>query len=268
MKKGGDGGAGAARADEKARQDRIRKGTADINRLFDGGTTKSGVDLVNPEAYVDGTTYYLENGDPYKYTAPAVSPVTGRPRPQQGVPSKLYANVQQSYTPGQFTDEFFKQRQTAYMDYATPQLNQQYEDARRQLTFALDRAGMTDSSVRAQREAELQQLYDTNRRSVADQALNYSTTARNNVENARADLIATLNATGDAQGAVNSAMTRAKALSAPDTYNPLAQLFTTFTAGLGNQAAIEKAAALSNTYNPGSSVGLYNTGRNSVVNQG
>jgi hypothetical protein len=144
----------------------------------------------------------------------------------------------------QFGDEFFGKRQQAYLDYASPQLNTQYDDAKKQLLFSLDRSGMTNSSVRAAKEAELQQLYDTNRRSVADQALTYNTQARNNIEGARADLINTLNATGDAQGATQSAISRATALSQPDAYSPLGQMFLAFTGGLGQQADAARTAAL------------------------
>lgn len=168
-----------------------------------------------------------------------------------------------------FTDDYFGGRQQSYMDYATPQLNDQYQDALKQLTYSLDRNGTLDSSIRAEQMGKLQKLYDTNRQSVADKALGYGSQARSSVEDARANLISTLNATGDVQGAVNSAMTRSKALSAPDTYSPLGQLFTTFTSGLGQQAAAEKAAALTSGIGGGSSsAGLFGTSKNSVVNQG
>lgn len=187
--------AAAARADEQARQERIRTGTKRVNSIFD-------------------------------------DPTTG------------------------FTDQFFADRRKAFMDYATPQLEDQYGDAQRQLTFALDRAGLLDSSVRGQKAGDLQKKYDLNKQQIADQALSYEGDARNAVEDARGNLIATLNATGDAQGAANSALARATALSKPAQFSPLASLFADFTAGLGTQAALEKANALS-----GGSTGVrYNTG--------
>lgn len=165
----------------------------------------------------------------------------------------------------QFTDDYFNTRQQSALDYYTPQLNQQYEDAKKALTYSLDRSGTLDSSMRAEKEAELMRLYDTNRRSVADQALSMANSTRSNVENARADLISTLNATGDAQGAANSAISRASILSQPDSYNPLGQLFLSFTSGLGQQAAQEKAnALLSNTLAPSTTLN-YGPRKGSVV---
>lgn len=198
---GGDGGAKQARADEQARQAKIRDGTSQVNSIFDS----------------------------------------------------------------QFNDDFFGKRQQSYLDYATPQLNDQYGDARKQLTFALDRTGNLDSSVRAEREAALQKLYDTNRRSVADEALGYSTKAKSSVEDARAGLIQTLNATADTQGAVNGAINRSKVLSQEEAYSPLNQLFTSFTGTLGQQAAADKAAALSSSYGGTGGAGLFGTSKKSVV---
>lgn len=193
-KSSGGGEAAAARADEQARQERIRQGTQRISSIFDGS---------------------------------------------EG-----------------FTPEFFNSRKQAYIDYANPQLEDQYGKTQRELTFALDRAGMLDSSARGQKAGELQQQYDLQKQKVADDALSYETQTKNAVEDARSNLIATLNATGDAQGAANSAITRASALSKPQAFSPLSNLFADFTAGLGTQAALEKA----NYYSGGQTGARYKTG--------
>lgn len=190
--KGGDGGASQARADEQARQDRIRAGTSRIDDIF-----------------------------------------------------------------GQnFTDDFYNQRAQAYTNYANPQLSDQFADAKKQLTYFLDRNNTLDSTIRAQKEAELQKQYDLNRRAIADSALGYENQARTNVEGARADLIRTLSSTADDQAAVNQALTRSQTLTAPDTYQPLSDLFAKFTAGLGQQAGLERAS----TYSGGAIQPRYNTG--------
>lgn len=157
---------------------------------------------------------------------------------------------------GQFNDDYFGKRQQSFLEYANPQLEDQYGDAQKELTFALARGGLLDSSVRADKAGELQKKYDLNKQQIADQALSYGTEAKNAVEDARANLIATLNATGDAQGAANSAISRASVLSKPQAYSPLTQLFADFTAGLGTQAALEKA----NYYSGGQTGVRYNTG--------
>ena len=167
-------------------------------------------------------------------------------------------------TYGQFEDKFYDGRNQAFLDYATPQLSQQYDDAQKKLTYSLDRAGTLDSSIRAQKEGELKRLYDQNRQQVADQGLSYQTTAKNNVEASRADLVKTLNATGDAEGAANSALTRAQVLTQPDQYSPLGQLFTTFLSGLGQDYRGEQAYTASNGAYGSTGTGLFGANKNAV----
>lgn len=202
--KGGGNEAALARADEQARQARIRQGTIDVNKTFDT----------------------------------------------------------------QFDDSFYGNRRKAFLDYATPQVEDQYGDAQRELTFALDRAGLLDSSVRGSKAADLQKKYDLTKQQVGDQALSYENQTKASVEDARSNLIAMLNATGDAQGAANSAITRASALTQPAAFSPLTNLFADFTSTLGTQAALEKA----NYYSGGQTGARYSTGlfapsKDAVVNR-
>lgn len=145
-----------------------------------------------------------------------------------------------------FGDNFFNSRKQAYIDYANPQLEDQYGKTQKELTFALDRAGLLDSSVRGQKTGELQQLYDTNKQQIADQALAYEGQTRNSIEDARGNLISTLNATGDAEGAASAALARSQALSQPTAYSPLSNLFVDFTSALGTQYALDRANSATN----------------------
>lgn len=154
----------------------------------------------------------------------------------------------------QFNDGYFDKQRDAYVNYATPQLDDQRADANKELIFAMDRGGQLDGSARASLAGELQKKYDLQRQKIQDDGLNFRTSAMNNVEDARSNLIATLNATGDAQGAANSALTRAAALSQPAAYSPISNLFADFTNTLGTQAAAERA------YSYGGPAPTYNTG--------
>ena len=173
-----DGGAGAeaaqARADEQARQARIRSGTDRINGIFDK----------------------------------------------------------------QFGDQFMNGRRDAYMNYATPQLEDQYGKAQRDLTFSLARGGNLNSSARGQQAGELQQRFDLSRQNIADQAVASSGDARTAVEDARSNLISTLNATGNAQQAANSALARSSALSRPAAFNPLSNMFADLTSAYSTQQQV------------------------------
>lgn len=219
-KKGGDDGAAAAnaaqaRSDEQARQSRVRDGTARINSLFDG----------TPYTPAPATTGLF--GTKVGATAASPDPLAGN-------------------TFGGFTDDFYNKIGKSYSDFATPQLEDQLADARKQLTFSLDRSHLLDSSARADQEGVLAKQAGTARQQIADTALSTQNQARTAVEGARADLINTLDATGNAEGAVSNALSRATALSQPTQFSPLAGLFSNFTSGLGTQAAAEKAQYYSN----------------------
>lgn len=191
-KSGASGEAAQARADEQARQERVRGGTTNINSIFDK----------------------------------------------------------------QFTPDYFTGRKKAYLDYATPQLNDQHGKASKELTFSLARSGLLDSSARAQKEADLKKEYDLNQQQIADQALATEGQAKSAVEDARSGLITTLNATGDAAQAANAANARSVALSQPAAFSPISSLFADFTNTLGTQAALEKA----NYYSGGATGAKYQTG--------
>lgn len=142
---------------------------------------------------------------------------------------------------GQFTPDFFSGRRQAFLDYAQPQLDSQHADAQKELTFSLARSGLLNSSSRGDLASELAKKYAIQKQNVADQALSYQNQTKSNVEDARAGLISTLNATGDATQAANDAITRASILSQPQSYSPLSDLFADFTSAIGKQAAAERA---------------------------
>lgn len=192
----------AARREEELRQQRIRKGTSKIGKLFDS----------------------------------------------------------------QFNKDFYKGRAQSYRDYAMPQLADQFGDASKQLTFALDRRGMLDSSSRASLGGELEKRRALQEQKIKDDALNYKNAAKANVEGARADLTNMLNTTGDVDAAVRGATTRAQVLSAVPAYNPISQLFADFTSGLGQQAAAERAFAYGGGPRPALNTGIFGPRSGAVVN--
>lgn len=166
----------------------------------------------------------------------------------------------------QFTDSYFDEQRDNYLEYALPQLSDQHTDAVQQLTFALDRRGALDSSSRASLEADLERRRALLETEIRDKANAYRTETMAGVEDARSDLISTLNSTGNAEAAVNNASARAKVLSQPPQYSPLAQAFADFTTALGQQAAAEKAFSYGAGPKPTISTGLFAPRAGAVVN--
>lgn len=134
---------------------------------------------------------------------------------------------------GAFGNDFYKQREQSYSDYAEPQLDIQHDKAKRDLTYALSDAGTTRSSVAATRLGDLERDYGLQKLSVADQARGYADKARSDIEGARSGLISQVNATADATGAQSGALGQAQALAAAPTFSPLGQVFQNASAGVG-----------------------------------
>lgn len=234
------------RRDEMARQENIRQGTTKINTIFDG--TKSGTGQLSAGAAYDANgKYYKADGSQWSGDANQFA--------TDAAAGNLFSGV--TTTGGQFNDDFYKKQQQNYLAYSQPQLDKQYADAQKQLSYSLARSGNLDSSARSAKEAELKSLYDTNNASLASKALDYANTSRNSVEDARANLITQLNATGDATAAANNALSRASALSQPTAYSPLSDLFSTFTSAIGKDAAAEQAYYATNGQYGSQGAGLF-----------
>lgn len=158
----------------------------------------------------------------------------------------------------QFNDQFFDGQRENYVNYAMPQLDDQTNKAGRELLFSVDRAGQTEGSARAGLSAELEKRAGLQRQKIQDDALSLANQTRGNVEAARGDLVSMLNVTGDAEGASNSALARASALSQPTAFSPVGDLFADFTGALGTQAAAERARYYGGAATPGAAT--YQTG--------
>lgn len=158
-----------------------------------------------------------------------------------------------------FDDGFYQGRERAFVDYANPQLDDQYARAREKLIFALADAGTTRSSVAAQKLADLERDYGLRKIEVADQARGYAQQARGDVESARGDLIRQATATGDAALAGTAATNEASRLASAQVFSPLGQVFQNVGAGIGAVRRAQDAQEVRNAlggakiYNPSAS---------------
>jgi hypothetical protein len=133
---------------------------------------------------------------------------------------------------GGFGEPFYQQQAQNYIDYATPQINRQAEDARKQLVYALSRTGNLASSAAAEKSADLEQDVNDQRVGIANTGLDRANQTRNQVESIRSGVVAELNATGDNEAAAQAAIRNATNLTTPQGYSPLGQMFQSFTTGL------------------------------------
>lgn len=141
---------------------------------------------------------------------------------------------------GKFNDDFYANQTQNYLDYATPQLTDQFNDAAKQLTLSLANAGLLNSSIAAEKRGKLDKDLKLNQRMIADKGNEYSLNSRKSIDAARSDLqsqnMNLANPTLTAQNAAN----RAQALNQLPAYQPLMELFADATDGLATQASLER----------------------------
>ena len=134
-----------------------------------------------------------------------------------------------------FTPEFYQQRQQAFLDWASPQLNDQYEQAQKDLTYALARQyGTLDTSIAADRQAKLAAQRALAESQISSQAIDYETQSREAIENQRNALLMQVQGGADPATAANLALKQSELLSAPQTYAALGDLFSNVTEGLAS----------------------------------
>lgn len=142
---------------------------------------------------------------------------------------------------GRFDDTFYAKRGEDYLGYYQPQLDEQYQDALANLTFALSRAGTTGSSIAGDAMGDLQKRRERELAALASSSSADTSSLQARIAAEKSNLISQLNATGNAEAASNQALTRSQQLYSETPQRvPLGDLFS----GLG------------------SSIGAYQTGFN------
>lgn len=266
---GGDDGVDYQREQETARQERIRQGMSRIDELFNGKTvTTNSAPRVAFDPYW-GTlpgTYYDTNGQPISFDEHNQKREKGggisvrTPNGKIMTPTELYATdprwTATTTHEGGFGDDFFNKRATAYQDFALPQVQQQYEDQQKALTFALARGGNIQSSLASDKNAELDKDFALQKQSVYDTGQDYVNQGKADLAQQKASAVSMLQATADPDAAYNVAQTSANQLSAMPAFTPLNGVVKNVAAGLGtylnNQStaeAIAKAQQAQTPYN-------------------
>lgn len=129
---------------------------------------------------------------------------------------------------------YLDQRETAMRDFYLPQLDQEVDRSTEDLTFALKRAGLLNSSMAGERQADLMQQHQLQRGSImADIARDLSNT-KGQINNNRSAIEASLRSSGDATAATNQAMQSAVTFrqDSPEL-NPIGNIFAGIATGLG-----------------------------------
>jgi len=135
----------------------------------------------------------------------------------------------------------WQQQQDAYIDYANPQLQDQYADAQAKLAFSLNRQGVGRSSIAGDNYGDLERDYGLREQDVREQARDFGNQARSNIATQKQSLLNMLSASADPGATATAARSAIDAARAQPAFSPLGPLFQNATSGLaagyqGNQA--------------------------------
>ena len=139
-----------------------------------------------------------------------------------------------------YDDDFYKGITQNYLDYARPQVEDQFKDAARQLRINLARNAMLDSSVNVDRKAKLQEDFDKAMREQSLKGKEYARTTQRNLEAAKTDLLSQNQNIADPVLIAQSAANRANAAAELPPYSPLGELFAGAAEGFATQLELEQ----------------------------
>lgn len=138
-----------------------------------------------------------------------------------------------------YNDDFYNNYQQDYLGYYTPQLNDQYNDARKKLTLQLAQTGNLTGKVGADQFADLENFYNQQQLDLTNRAQGATNDLRSNVDSRLSQLYADNRAAADPGSATSAATSAAQALQPSAPTSPLGAVFGNFFSDLGNVAAIQ-----------------------------
>lgn len=127
-----------------------------------------------------------------------------------------------------FDPAYFQQIGDAYNSYYQPQLADQYEDARKNLTYGLARKGILASSAAADELGKAKTEFDRQNVRIGSQAQDRVAQAKADVEQNRSDLYALNEASADPNAIASMSASRAASIQPQQSLSPLENVFASF----------------------------------------
>jgi len=144
---------------------------------------------------------------------------------------------------GQFDDPYFQNFQDTYKTNFNTGLDDQFATARDQLIAQLASRGMTESSIGANKVAELQKRYGDERAGIGNRAADEANRLKSEIEQQRAALYQTNQQAADPSTIATQATGAATALKAPREFGQLGQIFADFLGPIGAGVAADRNSA-------------------------
>lgn len=125
-----------------------------------------------------------------------------------------------------FNNDFYNQKQQAYIGYALPQVASQYNQMNQNTAFNLANRGLSQSSAGNMLRGSLEKERQLQTQGVGDAAIQQTNQLRQDVENQRSLLVSQLYASGDPNTSMQGALNTAANFQTPNTYQPLGNMFS------------------------------------------
>lgn len=248
---GGNASVGINRQQQQ-QQSLINSGLQQLNSIFYGGQYGTSP----ATGYKAGTPYFTAGGQPYQFDQGSPdflnfkkqygkSDVFIHPQDAKGAvqgPAQAEAlqnafgnylaktgglYTQSASSPG-FGPGFYKQAQDAYVNFALPQLQGQYDQTRRGLDYRLANQGLLGSSGARDLTNQLGNQMVLNKQNIANQGLGQAQQLQRDVNQQYNTLVGQLEASANPTATTQQALQAAAQFSAPSALPAVGQLFNNF----------------------------------------
>ncbi len=166
-----------------------------------------------------------------------------------------------------FNPQYYSDIRTGYTDWATPDLEADYEDAGKQLLMSLARSGNLGSSIRGEKEADAEAMYETGKADIAMQADRTVSDLKSRVASRQSDLFSQAATVADPGRMTAMAKTATDELSGPVSYegigDPFAGLLSSLTSAYDTERRKRDAEFWRRRY--GVSGGIGGAGSSTIV---
>lgn len=124
-----------------------------------------------------------------------------------------------------FNDQFYSDFKNSFLDYFTPQLDDQFNAARGNIVSALTNRGNLKSSAGIRTLQDLEKKNALERTQLANRAQDEASNLRSGVENERSNLFSLNEASADPERLAPMVTSSASAIAAPQAFSPLENVF-------------------------------------------
>ena len=125
-----------------------------------------------------------------------------------------------------FQPTFFQKRAQDYVNFALPEVAQQYRVNRDAINYGLTNRGLSQSSVADQARSRVERLSGQERQRVSDSGLEQANDLAKNLEAARQENLKQLYQSADPAQGLQNAIASASQVSRPSAFAPLGDLFS------------------------------------------